>query len=278
MIHEYQTGRSVCGFVEFCAWAGVIISGLLVLASFGTASRGGGYSFALAGVVPALSTLLFSFTLIVLTQMARAAMDGSVAAQKNVIQNQKQHEEMMRSFRQLTQQTAGLSDAAKQATQNPTAEENNAASEAVEATPSSLSSLANKQETITRRSDGKLEYRGQEFESEGRKLVLGGLRFETLDQIKRHIDGKLAERELEPPATTAAEAMSYKGKTISQIGPARFEVDGRNFHSRADAEVYIDFANRPSSQAENTTAENVPAVTESPEIRPQDESVNAKRP
>ncbi|MEL7445489.1 MAG: hypothetical protein AAGK02_06715 [Pseudomonadota bacterium] len=99
MIHEYKTGRSVCGFVEFCAWTGVVIAAFTVLAALGTSTRGGGYTLALAGVVPALTLLIFSFILVVLTQMARATMDGSVAAQKNVIQSNKQHDEMMRALR-----------------------------------------------------------------------------------------------------------------------------------------------------------------------------------
>ena len=63
MIHEYKTGRSVCGFIEFCAWAGVIVSAIMILAALGTSTRGGGYQFALAGVVPALLLLIFSVDL-----------------------------------------------------------------------------------------------------------------------------------------------------------------------------------------------------------------------
>lgn len=111
MIHEYKTARSVCGFVEFGAWLGVIVSVILILVAIGTATKGGGYEFALAGLVPALIVLIFSFILVILVQMARATMDGSVAAQKSVIQAQKHHEEMLRSLKDAGGKSAGTPSA-----------------------------------------------------------------------------------------------------------------------------------------------------------------------
>lgn len=93
MIHDYKTARSVCGFVEFCAWAAVLVAALLALLAIGTASSSRGGSFALAGLVPAFSLALAAFIVIVMVQMARATMDGSVAAQENVIQSKSQHAE-----------------------------------------------------------------------------------------------------------------------------------------------------------------------------------------
>lgn len=109
MIHEYKTARSICGFVEFIAWAGVVIAAILVIMAIGTASSARGGSFALVALLPALWLALGSFLIIIIVQMTRATMDGSVAAQKNVIQGQKQHEELMRSLKDLAGRPTGFS-------------------------------------------------------------------------------------------------------------------------------------------------------------------------
>ena len=108
MIHEYKTGRTVCGFAEFLAWLVVIVSVLMILGALGTASKGGGYELALAALLPALIVLIVGIILVVLIQIARAAMDSSVAAQKNVIQTRKHHEEMMRAMRSYSDKSPAV--------------------------------------------------------------------------------------------------------------------------------------------------------------------------
>ena len=187
MIHEYRTGRSVCGFVEFCAWAGVVVAAIMVLAALGTSTRGGGYTFALAGVVPALTLLIFSFILVVLTQMARACMDGSVAAQKNVIQNQKHHEETIRALRSYASRSpSGDAQAAGPKPSLADAVAKGADEPVKTSTATAATTTAPKAPTVT-------EYKGHQIHHEGTKLRVEGVNFSTLESAKTHIDRLVGE-------------------------------------------------------------------------------------
>ena len=107
-MHEYKTARSVCGFVEFCAWAGVVVAILIALMAIAAgSSRGGGV--ALVALVPAFSLALASFIVIVMVQMARASMDNSVTAQKQLMQSNTQHQEMLTAIRSLSGRASGVS-------------------------------------------------------------------------------------------------------------------------------------------------------------------------
>ena len=99
MIHEYQAGRAVCGFVEFVAWIGVVVSGIAMLISLGTSFSIRGGSIALLAIIPTMTALFLCFFVIVTVQMARASMDGSVAAQISVRDSTKQHQEILAALR-----------------------------------------------------------------------------------------------------------------------------------------------------------------------------------
>ena len=107
-MHEYKTARSVCGFVEFCAWAGVVVAVLIVLMAI-AASSSRDSTIALVALVPAFSLALASFIVIVMVQMARASMDNSVTAQKQLMQSNTQHQEMLTAIRSLSGRASGVS-------------------------------------------------------------------------------------------------------------------------------------------------------------------------
>lgn len=115
MIHEYKTGRSVCGFVEFIAWVGVIAAGIALLVALGTAFDGKEGVFALLAVLPAFSALLSCFLMIVIVQMARAAMDASVASQKMLVESREHHREVMTAMRRGPDPTSASRSIAEKA-------------------------------------------------------------------------------------------------------------------------------------------------------------------
>jgi len=190
MIHEYKTGRSVCGFVEFCAWAGVVIAAIMVLAAFGASSRGGSYTLALAGVVPALTVLIFCFILVVLTQMARACMDGSVAAQKNVIEAKKHHDEMLRALRSY----ATRSPATEAAPQPSLAQ---AAQHVQKDQPVGRPAHGAVTTTAVQK-PGVIEHSGHKIVPDGDRYRVHGIGFADLEKAKAHIDSIAVKPEPEP--------------------------------------------------------------------------------
>lgn len=195
MIHEYKTGRSVCGFVEFCAWAGVVIAGIMILAAFGAASKDDGSILALAGVVPALTLLIFSFVLVILTQMARATMDGSVASQKAVIQSQKHHDEVLKALRSYATR-GNHSDAAAQLSLVDTT----TAKEKIQPVAQVGSAQS-----------GHIEYEGHQIHRVGTKLSVEGRNFSTIEGAKNHIDQLLGKEPIkgrQEPILTAPKGLA----------------------------------------------------------------------
>ena len=213
MIHEYRTGRSVCGFVEFGAWLGVIASVIMIITALATATRGGGYEFALAGLVPALLVLIFSFILVVLVQMARATMDGSVAAQKNVIQSNKQHEEMMRALRSYS------SRAPAHNAFSPELKPSLADAVPYDGDRPSMTGFETPVDTyqddlapalkVTAIGPDQLEYKGQTIHKDDGKFRVGELRFADLDRAKKHIE-RVELEETEREMNEKAEAVRSK--------------------------------------------------------------------
>ena len=178
MIHEYKTGRTVCGFAEFGAWLAVIISVLMILAALGTASKGGGYEFALAALLPAFIVLIVGFILIILTQMARASMDSSVAAQKNVIQTQKHHEEMMRAMRSYSDKSPAVPTSSPALSPESPEQAHEAPGDAV-AKPTVTD--------VPRAKD--IRYNGKLITEFGGQYRVFGIPHDTLEAAKAYIDG-----------------------------------------------------------------------------------------
>lgn len=62
-----------------------------MLITLGTSVSVRGGSIALVAIIPTITALFLCFFVIVMVQMARASMDGSVAAQISVRDSNKQH-------------------------------------------------------------------------------------------------------------------------------------------------------------------------------------------
>lgn len=220
MIHDYKTARSICSFVEFCGWAGVVVSGFIALAAIGTASSMRGGSLALVGLVPALELAIACFIVIVVVQMARATMDGSVAAQKNVIQNQKQHEELLRTIMSY-------------GTRNRHGDQNQGGASLLDAGTRRPSS------NVSRRRNS-LEYKGQLIIEDDQSYRVHGISFATLDLAQRHIDnntvGDVKTLVAEPLSETQVLYNGYVIETANNM----FTVGGKSFGGMSLAKDHVD--------------------------------------
>lgn len=258
MIHEYKTGRSVCGFIEFCAWAGVVVSAIMILAALGTSTRGGGYQFALAGIVPALLLLIFSFVLVVMVQMARATMDGSVAAQKGVVQGNKQHDELLQALRSYAARASttdargavdnlSLGDANSMETSATAANEPQtvAAPAPVDikgfggrlGMPVGEAGLHDmKQDPKTKQ----LYHREELILDNPRGVYAVSRRFDTLDDARSYIDQKEALRLADDASSkTVSDVVEYRGQKIRHEN-GKYGVDDTAFASLESAKYHVD--------------------------------------
>lgn len=261
MNHEYQTGRSVCGFVEFIAWIGVVVGGLLFITSIGTAFSSRDGILALLGVAPALTLLMIALLIVILVQMARAGMDGSVAAQKNFIQNEKQHAELLGVLRSYSERTNELLAASPRNYEAaiPTKPEPGE-------TPEDTSGHGGRFGVPT--SEGGLDRMASDprtrklVHREG--LILDGdqgvhampQRFDNPDDARNFVDRSA----LAQPAIGASPDVSYRGHKIRPDGE-KVRVHGIGFASIEAAKRYIDGIAVDATSAV-TVEPDAPTVTE----------------
>ena len=262
MIHEYKTARSVCGFVEFCAWAGVIFCVIAILISIGTSASVRGGSLALVAVVPIFIGLMLCFFVIVNVQMARASMDGSVAAQITVRDSNKQHQEVLSALRSYGERASsrtsesyasgapstGWSD---RGPGKPTKDPNRPTPTGVPIAAAAYAETKKLNNTMV------IEYRGDEILETPSGSFTRNRKFEDIDDARLYLDrggskpakaqtglrsaspSTLASNDGRNRATSSTTYQTHHGFRIYPEGMG-VRVGDRNFRSLDSAQVYID--------------------------------------
>ena len=232
MIHEYKTGRAICGFVEFIAWIFLAIAVIVLLVSLGKIQSSSGVSAIFA--VQAISSILGCLLILLIVQMSRAAMDGSVASQTMVMESRRHHTEMISAVRQISavSQSADGGQSYQSRTRDQSSEA--AVSQNSHEVPSAVSTPFQK-------------YNGFKIYVEGSGFRVGNQSMNSRDEAQEHIDEMIAwQRKL---VHHGIGETTYRGVRLLYDSET-FTLDGRTFSNLANAANYLDEKYEPSCHEE----------------------------
>lgn len=196
MIHEYKTGRSICGFIEFLSWVAIIIAAIALVVALTASSSSRGGALALAGLIPSAVVAFFGLICVLFVQMARAAMDGSVAAQKSVIQAQKHHEETLSAMRSYASRVASGDPAARPSLAEAAEAQADNASQPDEA----VGEFSGRSKTTHPNQSQVIRYNGHNIMHDGSRFRVHGIGFDDLEKARAHINSIAVKVEPAKPA------------------------------------------------------------------------------
>ena len=188
-MHEYKTARSVFGFAEFCGWAIVVVGVIAVLVGFGGGSAFGRSEAAILGAIPGLFLVIVGLLAVVFVQIGRAAVDTAEMTGKLLI-NSNEELKILRA-QQAPQGFAAPSRGTANPTQPTLKEPAKTASDMGQRTEPSVSATPSAPPADGARH---IEHWGSKIALTDGKAYVDGMKFETVELAKSHVQNKAAEK------------------------------------------------------------------------------------